>query len=72
MLKAEVAPAACAASRMRSSSGSFRNGITGDTLTPTGMPASASAAMVRNRRSGDAARGSITRASCGSSVVIDT
>jgi hypothetical protein len=32
-----------AASRMRSSSGSFRNGITGDTLTPTGMPAAASA-----------------------------
>ena len=72
MLKAELAPASAAAARMRSSSGSFRNGITGDTLTPTGMPAAASLRMVCNRRSGAAARGSITRASAGSSVVIDT
>jgi hypothetical protein len=50
---------------MRSSSGSLRNGITGDTLTPTGMPASASARMVRRRRCGDAARGSSLRASFG-------
>ena len=72
MLKAEAAPASRAASRMRSSSGSFKNGITGDTLTPTGTPASASRRMVSKRRSGEAARGSITLASAGSSVVIDT
>jgi len=72
MLKADVAPASRAASRMRSSSGSFKNGITGDTLTPTGMPALASFSIVRRRRSGAAARGSITRASAGSRVVMDT
>ena len=44
----------------------------GDTLTPTGMPAAASLRMVCSRRSGAAARGSITRARAGSSVVIDT
>jgi hypothetical protein len=35
---------------MRSSSGSLRKGITGDTLTPTGTPARASAPIVRSRR----------------------
>ena len=45
MLKARLAPAAAAASRMRSSSGSLRKGITGDTLTPTGTPACASVSM---------------------------
>ena len=71
-LKARLAPAAAAASRMRSSSGSLRKGITGETLTPTGTPARASVSMVRSRRCGAAARGSITRASSRSSVVIDT
>ena len=71
MLKALVAPASAAASRMRSSSGSLRKGITGDTLTPTGTPASASALMVCSRRCGEAARGSRMRDSAGSSEVTD-
>ena len=72
MLNARLAPAAAAASRMRSSSGSLRKGMTGDTLTPTGTPACTSVSMQRRRRCGEAARGSITRASAGSSVVIET
>ena len=72
MLKAEVAPADAAASRIRSSSGSLRKGITGDTLTPTGTPARARVSIVRSRRCGEAARGSSRRASSPSSVVIDT
>ncbi len=57
---------------MRSISGSLTKGITGETLTPTGTPASASVAIVRSRRCGEAARGSMMRASAASSVVSDT
>ena len=60
------APASRAASRMRSSSGSLMNGITGDTLTPTGTPDFGQAADgLARRRSGAAARGSRMRASAG-------
>ncbi len=48
------------------------NGITGATLTPTGMPASASVRIVRSRLDGVAARGSSLRASSASSVVMVT
>ena len=72
VLKALVAPASRAAARMRSISGSLRNGITGETLTPTGTPAATSAEIVRRRRAGAAARGSRARASGPSSVVIET
>ena len=41
MLKADLAPASVAASKMRSNSGSLMKGMTGETLTPTGTPASA-------------------------------
>lgn len=57
---------------MRSISGSLTKGITGETLTPTGMPAAASVSIVRSRRCGAAARGSRMRANAGSSVVTDT
>ena len=57
MLNAEPAPDLTAPpSRMRSSSGSLTKGITGDTLTPTGMPAWASSPDGRSRRCGAAAR----------------
>ena len=72
MPNAELAPAAAAASRMRSISGSLMNGMIGETLTPTGTPARASASMVRRRRCGAAARGSRMRASAGSSEVTET
>ena len=72
MLDAAVAPASRAASRMCSSSCSLKNGIIGDTLTPTGTPALASVSIVLRRRCGAAARGSMVRASCGSSVVSET
>jgi hypothetical protein len=43
MLNAEPASESRAACRMRSNSGSFSKGITGETLTPTGMPSRRSA-----------------------------
>ena len=46
MPNAELAPAPAAASRMRSISGSLMNGMIGETLTPTGTPARASASTV--------------------------
>ena len=72
MPNAELAPAPAAASRMRSISGSLMKGMMGETLTPTGTPARASASMVRMRRCGAAARGSRMRASAGSSEVTET
>ena len=51
---------------------SLMNGICGATLTPTGMPASASVRMVRRRRCGAAARGSSRRVSFASSEVMVT
>ncbi len=71
MLNALRAPASRAAARMCSSSGSLMNGIMGDALTPTGTPARASASIVRRRRCGAAARGSMMRDSPLSSVVMD-
>lgn len=47
-------------------------GMTGATLTPTGIPASASVRIVRKRLDGVAARGSSLRASPASSVVTVT
>jgi hypothetical protein len=70
MLKPDLAPAA-AASTTRSMSGSLRKGITGETLTPTGMPAWVKADTASRRRWGLAARGSRIRARAGSSVVTD-
>ena len=48
------------------------NGMIGETLTPTGTPARASASIVFMRRCGAAARGSRMRASAGSSDVTET
>ena len=46
-------------------------GMIGATRTVTGMPASASLRTVSRRFAGEAARGSIRRASFGSRVVIE-
>ena len=72
MPNADVAPADAADARMRSMSGSLRKGMIGETLTPTGTPALASASIVFSRRCGAAARGSMMRARYGSSDVTDT
>ncbi len=45
--------------------------MTGPIMTPTGTPARARAAIASSRRSGRAARGSMRRASSGSSVVTE-
>ena len=66
---APVVPAALAAASTFSMS-SFKNGMCGATLTPTGMPASTRVRMVRSRRCGAAARGSSSRVSCGSRLVM--
>ncbi|MNT81967.1 hypothetical protein D3C72_2216270 [compost metagenome] len=68
---AEVAPAFCAASRMDSSSWSFRPGMTGAKPTPTGTPVSARRLMASSRLVGVEARGSIARARPRSRVVMD-
>src|SRR5579883_1631253 len=51
---------------------SLSAGSIGALSTPVGTPAAASAAMVSRRRSGAAARGSMTRASLRSRVVTET
>ena len=56
----------------RSRSLSVSCGITGATITPTGMPAAASRATSSSRRCGAGARGSSLRASSRSSVPIET
>ena len=50
MLEAAVAPASRDAWRMRSISCRLRNGIIGETLTPTGTPALANVSTVFKRR----------------------
>ncbi len=57
---------------MRSISASLIAGMTGATITDVGTPASESCRNASSRRAGVAARGSITRASFGSSVVTDS
>ena len=61
-----------AASRIFSISASLRAGIIGAVMTPVGTPARVSSAIACSRRAGVAARGSIRRASAGSSVVTET
>ena len=46
--------------------------MTGATITEAGTPAAVSCRSASSRRAGVAARGSITRASLGSSVVTDS
>ena len=57
---------------MRSISASLIAGMTGATITEVGTPAPASRRSASRRRAGVAARGSITRASLGSSVVTES
>ena len=57
---------------MRSISASLIAGMTGATITVVGTPASDSCRNASSRRAGVDARGSITRASFGSSVVTDS
>ena len=71
MYPAPPAPALAPASTIASNSESVRPGMTGATISPTGMPALASAAMASSRRDGVAARGSMRRASLRSSVVTE-
>ena len=66
------APAAAAASRIFGISWSVIAGTTGATITPTGMPAAASRSIAFSRSRGWEARGSILRATSGSSVVIES
>ena len=57
---------------MRSISASLIAGMTGATITAVGMPAADNCRSASSRRPGVAARGSIVRASLGSSVVTDS
>ena len=72
MWPAKDAPAFAAAFRMAGTSASVRPGMMGATLTPTGMPAAASASIAARRRAGVDVRGSIVRASAASIVVIES
>ena len=66
---AVIAPASAAASSSNGISWSFRPGMIGEVITPTGMPASRSSRTARSRSFGEDARGSIIDASFVSSVV---
>ncbi len=66
---AERAPASEAARRMPGISRSFSPGMMGAAITMTGIPASERSRIARSRSCGRLARGSITAASFGSSVV---
>ena len=57
---------------MRSISASLIAGMTGATMTDAGTPACDNRRSVSSRRAGVGARGSITRASLGSSVVTES